>query len=450
MARSIDAAELSAILTILTGHSELSIDELKTLLPIKLSERTLQRRLAILLREKKIIAVGSGVSRKYQCTTSIKDKKHKCAIQNTTQNKAILHKIKRPLTARVPVGYNPDFLLSYEPNKNFYLTEKIRAHLHNIGQLFHEKLEPGTYAKRILHRLLIDLSWNSSRLEGNTYSLLETEQLLAFGAEASGKDAFETQMILNHKNAIEFMIENVTEFGFTKYFILNIHALLSDGLLANPLARGYLRKIPVGIGRTVYTPLAVPQLIEDYFLLILEKAKKIQDPFEQAFFLMVQLPYLQPFEDVNKRVSRLAANIPLVENNLAPLSFVDVPKDDYISGLLAVYELNNILLLRDVFVWAYERSAEKYKLAFDVLVEPNIVMMQYRKILFELVNTIVYENLHGRKIITCIEQWSRKHIEAKHQAEFIRHAEKEIASLHEGNIAVYRISLDLFSKWNQK
>lgn len=450
MPRNFDAAELNAILIILVKHNEASIDELKTLLPIKLTERTLQRRLALLLREKKITVRGSGVARKYQCAASIKDKKQEHAIKNTPQNKAILHKIKQPLTARIPVGYNPDFLLSYEPNKTFYLTEKIRTYLHSIGQLFHEKLEPGTYAKRILHRLLIDLSWNSSRLEGNTYSLLETEQLLAFGAEASGKDAFETQMIMNHKNAIEFMIENIAEYGFTKYFILNIHALLSDGLLANPLARGYLRKIPVGIGRTVYTPLAVPQLIEDYFLLILEKARKIQNPFEQAFFLMVQLPYLQPFEDLNKRVSRLSANIPLIENNVAPLSFVDVPKDDYISGLLAVYELNNIVLLRDVFVWAYERSAEQYKLVFDVLAEPNVVMMRYRKILFELVNTIVHKNLHGKKIITCIAQWSKKQVEAKHQAEFARYAEKEVASLHEGNIAIYRIAPDIFAKWKQR
>lgn len=450
MTKSIDTAEFSAILSILSTHNEMSIDELRTLLPIKLSVRTLQRRLASLLSEKKIIAVGSGINRKYQCSISTKDKKHERVIQNTTQNKAILQKIKRPLTTRLLVGYNPDFLLSYEPNKTFYLTEKIRAHLHSIGQLFHEKLEPGTYAKRILHRLLIDLSWNSSRLEGNTYSLLETEQLLAFGAKASGKDAFETQMIINHKNAIEFMIENVAEYGFTKYFILNIHALLSDGLLANPFARGYLRKIPVGIGRSAYIPLAVPQLIEDYFLLILEKAQKIKDPFEQAFFLMVQLPYLQPFEDVNKRVSRLAANIPLIENNFAPLSFVDVPKDDYIYGLLAIYELNNILLLRDVFVWAYERSAEQYKLVFDVLAEPNVVMMRYKKTLFELINTIVHKNFHGEKIVTFIKEWSKKHVETKHQAEFIRHAEKEVASLHEGNIAIYRIAPDIFSKWSRK
>lgn len=93
--------------------------------------------------------------------------------------------------------------------------------------------------------------------------------------------------------------------------------------------RGQLRQIPAGIGRTVYHPLEIPQLIEESFARIIDKAAKIIDPFEQAFFSMVHLPYLQPFDDVNKRVSRLTANIPLIKNNLSPLSFIDVPKNDY-------------------------------------------------------------------------------------------------------------------------
>lgn len=109
-----------------------------------------------------------------------------------------------------------------------------------------------------------------------------------------------------------------------------------------------------------------------------------------------------------------------------------------------------LLLLRDVFVWAYEHSAKQYKLVFDVLVEPNAVMMRYKKTLFELINTIIHKNIHGKKIITFIEQWSKQHVEAKHQAEFIRYTEKEMASLHEGNIAVYKIAPTLFSQWRQK
>ena len=136
-------------------------------------------------------------------------------------------------------------------------------------------------------------------------------------------------MILNHKAAIEFLVQSAEEIAFNRYTILNLHALLAENLLPDPMAAGRVRQIPVGIGRSVYHPLDVPQLIEECLDEILVKAEAITDPFEQAFFVMVQLPYLQPFEDVNKRVSRLAANIPLFRRNLSPISFVDVPDETY-------------------------------------------------------------------------------------------------------------------------
>ena len=105
----------------------------------------------------------------------------------------------------------------------------------------------------------------------------------------------------------------------------------------DPASPGRLRSIGVGIDRSVYSPTGVPQLIAEMFNLILEKARKIRNPFEQAFFVMVHLPYLQPFEDVNKRLSRLAANIPLLKYNFSPLSFVDVPGEIYVQALLGVY-----------------------------------------------------------------------------------------------------------------
>lgn len=133
-------------------------------------------------------------------------------------------------------------------------------------------------------RLSVDLSWNSSRLEGNTYSLLETEKLLAFGKIAEGKDSLEAQMILNHKEAIEFIVEMAEEIDINHYTILNIHDLLSHDLLLNPKACGKLRTIPVKIGKSVYHPLEVPTLIEEYFHLVIQKASAINNPFEQSFF----------------------------------------------------------------------------------------------------------------------------------------------------------------------
>lgn len=204
--------------------------------------------------------------------------------------------VRSPIQNRHPVGYNRAFLDSYRPNESFYLQDETRQHLLDLGHSPENKPPAGTYVKQIVNRVLIDLSWNSSRLEGNIYSLLETECLLELGESAEGKDAVESQMILNHKAAIEFLFEQAAEIDFNRYTILNLHALLSDNLLTDPQACGRLRIKPVGIDGTVFHPLEVPQLIGECFQQVLDTAMAIEDPFEQAFFVMVHLPYLQPFE----------------------------------------------------------------------------------------------------------------------------------------------------------
>lgn len=419
----------------------LKISQIEALLPQPVARRTLVRRLAELKQRGDIMTQGHGAGTRYLL------KPAESGLLLSEKGNALRAQIKQSLQSRTPVAYQPDFLYRYQPNESYYLPEQTRQHLHRIGQQFDREAEPGTYAKSIMQKLLIDLSWNSSRLEGNTYSLLETERLIEFGAIAEGKTAFEVQMIMNHKDAIEFMMEHAQDPKLDQQTVLNIHALLSNNLLQNSKARGALRKIPVGIGKTVYHPPEIPQLISACFSQLLDAATRIKDPFEQAFFILVQIPYLQPFEDVNKRVSRLAANIPLMRHNLSPLSFVDVPKDDYISGLLAIYELNKIELMRDVFVWAYERSAQQYQLVHDTLGEPNLLVMRFRKDIFELVNQIVSKNISGAKIIETIEQWAAAHVSASDQAQFIRVVQQEVASLHEGNIAVYRIKPEVFRLW---
>jgi hypothetical protein len=220
--------------------------------------------------------------------------------------------VRRPITQRRPVGYDRALLDSYRPNETFYLNDADwRARLREIGRTSFTQRPAGTYARDIMNRLLIDLSWASSRLEGNTYTRLDTLNLIEHSREAEGKDRLETQMILNHKQAIEFLIEQAEDIGFNRFTFMNLHALLSENLLPDPAASGRLRQRIVEISGTVYRPLAVPQQIEEFFRLILDKVNAILDPFEQAFFLMVHIPYLQPFEDVNKRVSRLAVRCPL-------------------------------------------------------------------------------------------------------------------------------------------
>src|ERR1700721_3325082 len=159
-------------------------------------------------------------------------------------------------------------------------------------------------------------------------------------------------MILNPKAAIELLVNSAEEIGVNRFTICNLHSLLAQNLLDPPQDAGRVRTIAVGVTGTMYIPTAIPQVIEEMFAQLLAKAAAIRDPFEQALFLMVQLPYLQPFVDVNKRTSRLAANISLIKSNLVPLSFIDVPGSVYIDGLIGVYEHTGVELLRAVFAGA--------------------------------------------------------------------------------------------------
>ena len=321
----------------------------------------------------------------------------------------------------------------------------------DIGRRIGVDYAAGTYTRQILGRLLIDLSWASSRLEGNTYSLLETERLIALGESAPGKSPFETQMVLNHKAAIEFLVDAADEMGFDRRSILNLHALLSDNLLGDPNASGRLRAIPVSIGKSVYEPLAVPQLIDEIFSQILSTVAAISDPYEQAFFVTVHLPYLQPFEDVNKRVSRLAANIPLIQHNLCPLSFLDVPEEQYINGLLGVYELNRIELMRDVFVWTYERSCQRYQVVRHALGEPDVFRLRYRTALIDCVGEAIRQVGQGKATDAeeVLSHLAMDLVPEEDLEHFLKIAKEEIAALHEGNFARYRLRPGEFLAWQK-
>ncbi len=357
--------------------------------------------------------------------------------------------VRTPPEARRPVGYNRAFLDSYRPNDTFYLSVAERARLRELGAPGIATQPAGTYARQILNRLLIDLSWNSSRLEGNTYSLLDTKRLIDLGEEAEGRQRSEAQMILNHKEAIEFLVGTAEDIGFNRYTILNLHALLANNLLADPDAAGRLRHIGVGIERSVFHPLEVPQLVEECFEQILATTSAIDDPFEQAFFVMVQIPYLQPFDDVNKRVSRLSANIPLIKSNLSPLSFTGVPREIYTDAVLGVYELNRVELLRDVFIWAYERSAARYAAVRQSLGEPDPFRLRHRAALRELVGTVVRGRMGKKQAAAHVGAWTRQHIDPAQRERFQETAESELLSLHEGNFARYQIRPSEFAAWQE-
>ena len=431
-----------------------NIEQIEAQLPQPPTRRTLQRWLNALVGQGRLRKEGQARSTRYLLPVQAAPEAAAAApgdvsLPLSDEARAIDIAVRQPVQHRTPVGYRRSFLDSYRPNTTFYLPAALRAELQALGQVAAHNEPAGTYARSIANRLLIDLSWNSSRLEGNTYSLLETERLLSAGDAAEGKGALEAQMILNHKAAIEFLMDCTPDMGFNRYTLLNLHALLSDNLLPDPTASGRLRTVAVGIGQAVFLPLEGPQLIAECFAQVLDTAAAIQDPLEQAFFAMVHLPYLQPFEDVNKRVSRLAANIPLIQHNLCPLSFVDVPPAAYISAMLGVYELNRIELLRDVFAWAYKRSCARYSAVRQSLGEPDPFRLRYRALIFDTVAEVVRAAMNKQRAIAFVARQARQHLPPADQHRFVEVTETELMSLHEGNMARYRLRPSEFEAWRQ-
>ena len=260
-------------------------------------------------------------------------------------------------------------------------------------------------------------------------------------------DARETQMILNHKAAVDLLVDWTEHVGFNRYTILNLHALLAEILLVDSRAWGRLRSAGVDISGSSYHPPEVPQLIEECFQQILDKASAIDDPFEQAFFALVQLPYLQPFLDVNKRVSRLAANLPLIRHNLCPLSFVDVPTPAYVDGLLGVHELNRVELLRDVFCWAYERSCARYSVVRQSLGEPDSFRQRHRALIAGTIRAVVKGELDQKAAATHVRRRAAEALPAEDRGRFTETVETDLLNLHEGNIARTRVSPAEFKAW---
>lgn len=455
MARQIPDSDLAAIEQAVRAHPEgLPAPQIARELAAPPPPRTLQYRLRQLVLRGRIHKDGDGRWARYRLpepapTTAIAAPFTPDALPLSAAGREIQQHIRQPIAARQPVGYRRDFLDAYRPNESAYLSEAERAHLARIGATEAGAEPAGTYARQILNRLLIDLAWNSSRLEGNTYSLLDTQRLIERGEEADGRAQTETQMILNHKDAIEFLVGAADDIGFNRYTILNLHAMLANNLLHDPAAAGRLRHIAVGIEGSTFLPLEAPQLIQECFDQVLATAAAIHDPFEQSFFVMVQLPYLQPFDDVNKRVSRLAANIPLIRGNLAPLSFADVPKALYTEAMIGVYELNRTELLRDVFVWAYERSVARHSAVRQSLGDPDPFRFRYRTELREVIGAVIRGRMNRKAAAAHIASWSAEKIGPDERSRFAEVTQAELRSLHEGNFARYQVRPSEFAAWQQ-
>lgn len=211
--------------------------------------------------------------------------------------------------------------------------------------------------KKELERLVIELAWKSSKIEGNTYTLLDTEKLILEHKEATGHDKKEAWMILNHKDAFLFIHDNLSFFHeLTRVNLEKLHSILVKDLSV----RLGLRASPVGVLGSTYRPLDNPYQIAEAVEALSRAVSKMETSYDKALFALLGISYIQPFEDGNKRASRLMANALLLAHGCAPLSYRSVRENEYREAMLVFYEINSLVPFKKIFIAQYEFAAASY------------------------------------------------------------------------------------------
>ena len=451
-----DTANKLALLSVLRSQPEaLGLPEVLALLPAEFAERSVRRWLADLIAEGRVVKTGQKRGTRYRLgaaaeapgtapRTAPDQPQQRVAVQFSQEAEDAIGHVRQPIFERRPVAYNQQWLGAYQPNRTAYFLPEERQRLAVEGRRAPIGDPAGTYAKRIYDRLLIDLSYHSSRLEGNTYSLLDTERLLLEGASAAGKLSEETVMILNHKEAIRHLVEQSLRRDIDSNEILTLHYLLADALVATEHA-GSVRDHGVRVGGSTYIPYEDKPRLEKQLGVLADKAAAIQDPFEQSLFLLIHIAYLQAFADVNKRTSRLCANIPLLRHNLVPFSCNAIEKDDYATAIVAIYELNEPRPLAELYVASYLRTCAEY----DATVEASgfdEVRVRFREPRREAIRQIVLEGIVGGALAGRIEEVAERIPEA-HRERFVENLQEDLAALSPARIAGIGITQRQLAAW---
>jgi Fic family protein len=348
---------------------------------------------------------------------------------------------------RTPAIYRYDFLDSYEPNLSFYLSQDIRDELLDAGKRLVKKAPAGTLAKKIYNRLLIDLSYNSSRLEGNTYSLLETERLIFSNEEPYGKIDQEKVMILNHKEAIRYLVDHADSINLDLNHVLTLHYLLSDALIPADFS-GKVRNEGVFIGSSTYTPLEDKNDLTLILNEILKKAEAINSSFEQSFFLLVHLSYLQAFLDVNKPTARLVSNIPLIQANLIPFSFNGIDKNDYALAMIAFYETLDFLPFAALYRQSYLTTCSLYDANVQGQ-EFNPFYARYRTQRRKILALIIQKCIASSEIASFVTEQAKQLVVVDDQEKFVKDVLKDITLLDYSRIAGLGIAPEAFDQWKK-
>ncbi len=242
--------------------------------------------------------------------------------------------------------------------KNIF-TDDENKKLLKLNEIYRKKIDKisDEVLKKEIERLNIDFSWKSSEIEGNTYDLLETEQLIKNQKQAEGHSQEEATMILNHKKALEYIRESKKEFQrMSIRKIENVHSLLVDGLGVTK----NLRKTLVRITGTKYVPLDNEFQIREALEKTCNLVNETENVFEKAVVLMLLIAYTQPFVDGNKRTSRICGNAILQSFNVCPLSYRSMDEMEYKKAILLFYEQNNVSYFKELFIKQFEFAVENY------------------------------------------------------------------------------------------
>ena len=448
-------AKKMAVLHQLNRESEpVSLNKLIETLEGNYSERSVRRWLNEMINKGLVEKFGNKRGTKYQAiqtVASFQNSNGLCFQESNVKgsfglkSKKIIEQVRLPLYERVPIAYADDWFEAYLPNITFYIPLELRLQLHQAGKRSKFEDPAGTYAHQIFNRLLIDLSYNSSRLEGNTYSLLDTQKLLLQGTGAEGKLDEEKIMILNHKEAIAYLVNNAQKSAVNKQTICTLHYLLSDSLVESCYS-GKIRDHGVRIGGSTYIPFEDPKQLQMRLEKITEKAACIENPYEQSLFLLIHISYLQAFSDVNKRTARLSSNIPLIKSNLVPLSFNDVGREDYISSMIAIYELQEIGPILDLYVFSYMRTCAMYDSTIKT-VGFDEIRARYRQQRRAILRDIIVNHMTGRVLNEYISSQTQKLIKKEDQEAFIKDIQEDLIEISPSRIAGLGITQDQLADW---
>jgi len=315
----------------------------------KKSLATVKRILSKLIQERLIISTGKGKSTRYNLSPVYK------LFEPIDIEKYYEKEIDE---RQINESFNFLIISKILPKTDLFSEKEINL-LNSLQDIFTKNIsELSKFEfKKELERFAIDLSWKSSQIEGNTYSLLETERLLKEKETASGKSKEEAVMLLNHKEAIDFVVENPDYlFPLTISKIEDIHSILTKELAVGR----NIRKRRVGISGTNYKPIDNEFQIREALSGMCDLINKKGNVFEKALLALVLISYIQPFVDGNKRTARIVSNAILINHKYCPISFRTVDSVDYKKAMLLFYEQNNITSFKKIFIEQYEFAVKTY------------------------------------------------------------------------------------------